>query len=442
MEFHQLYNNNRLTPNNTKYLNWNDYYHFLWPTLSQHFNSIISYLKIKFPAFEKLYKIKSPLILINIPTCLIPFSKSLYYSKDDIKEYPFTENDLNLHFCPSNILSFSSHNVAVSADVICMSDNSSGLPLICVDFGSMTSILVEMCSISLFIEYLIDLSIADYQFIWICHSQFDVICKRFHAIIERRNREQQLKETNIISDVLNNNNEKKMRFFGNVKLINGESNHQTLFRSCVAVIHHGGVGTCSTSILTGIPQLVIPIMYDQFYWASIMQSLQLCACVIDFKSIFPLFEYINQDLQFYSNNNQPFYSPNMNYDIIDSSEKLRQILSITSSPQQRLRCGCYGRKAREIDSNQLNSRDAFHFISSFIKYELDETQTDCLDEYQKVDNYDSRLYEFENGLKLFTHGNEAIEETEFIYNEIFNDNIYLRHGIIVNEGDVVIDVGM
>ena len=35
--------------------------------------------------------------------------------------------------------------------------------------------------------------------------------------------------------------------------------------------------------------------------------------------------------------------------------------------------------------------------------------------------------------------NEA--ETEYVYNEMFNDKIYFRHGISLSEGDVVFDVG-
>ena len=32
-------------------------------------------------------------------------------------------------------------------------------------------------------------------------------------------------------------------------------------------------------------------------------------------------------------------------------------------------------------------------------------------------------------------------EAEYVYNEIFNDRVYFRHGINLHEGDVVFDVG-
>jgi vancomycin aglycone glucosyltransferase len=47
----------------------------------------------------------------------------------------------------------------------------------------------------------------------------------------------------------------------------GEVNQQALFKRVAAVVHHGGAGTTTASALAGAPQLVIPQMYDQHYWA-------------------------------------------------------------------------------------------------------------------------------------------------------------------------------
>lgn len=47
----------------------------------------------------------------------------------------------------------------------------------------------------------------------------------------------------------------------------GDENHQELFRHVAAVVHHGGAGTTTTAALAGIPQVVIPQMFDQHYWA-------------------------------------------------------------------------------------------------------------------------------------------------------------------------------
>lgn len=47
----------------------------------------------------------------------------------------------------------------------------------------------------------------------------------------------------------------------------GEVNLQALFKRVAAVVHHGGAGTTTTAALAGAPQVVIPQIYDQNYWA-------------------------------------------------------------------------------------------------------------------------------------------------------------------------------
>ena len=47
----------------------------------------------------------------------------------------------------------------------------------------------------------------------------------------------------------------------------GDVNQQALFARVAAVVHHGGAGTTTTAARAGAPQVVIPQMYDQHYWA-------------------------------------------------------------------------------------------------------------------------------------------------------------------------------
>jgi vancomycin aglycone glucosyltransferase len=47
----------------------------------------------------------------------------------------------------------------------------------------------------------------------------------------------------------------------------GEVNQQALFGQVAAVVHHGGSGTTRTAALAGTPQVVIPQVADQPYWA-------------------------------------------------------------------------------------------------------------------------------------------------------------------------------
>lgn len=49
--------------------------------------------------------------------------------------------------------------------------------------------------------------------------------------------------------------------------------HNLIFPSCSAVIHHGGSGTTHSVAGAGIPQMIIPLIIDQEYWASRVKEL-------------------------------------------------------------------------------------------------------------------------------------------------------------------------
>jgi len=57
----------------------------------------------------------------------------------------------------------------------------------------------------------------------------------------------------------------------------GEVNHQVLFPRMAAVVHHGGAGTTTTAALAGVPQVVVPQMADQPYWAGRVAALGIGA---------------------------------------------------------------------------------------------------------------------------------------------------------------------
>nr|WP_062338630.1 glycosyltransferase [Herbidospora sakaeratensis] len=54
----------------------------------------------------------------------------------------------------------------------------------------------------------------------------------------------------------------------------GEVNQQALFRRVAAVVHHGGAGTTAAA-LGGAPQVVVPQVYDQYYWAQRVHRLNV-----------------------------------------------------------------------------------------------------------------------------------------------------------------------
>ncbi|MFI6015215.1 glycosyltransferase [Streptomyces sp. NPDC051243] len=56
-------------------------------------------------------------------------------------------------------------------------------------------------------------------------------------------------------------------------LATGETNHQALFPRVAAVVHHGGAGTTTTAARAGVPQVVVPQLVDQPYWAGRVATL-------------------------------------------------------------------------------------------------------------------------------------------------------------------------
>jgi vancomycin aglycone glucosyltransferase len=57
----------------------------------------------------------------------------------------------------------------------------------------------------------------------------------------------------------------------------GEVNQQALFRRVAAVVHHGGAGTTTTAARAGAPQVIVPQVADQLYWAGRVAALGIGA---------------------------------------------------------------------------------------------------------------------------------------------------------------------
>lgn len=57
----------------------------------------------------------------------------------------------------------------------------------------------------------------------------------------------------------------------------GEVNQLALFHRVAAVVHHGGAGTTATAARAGVPQLIVPQVVDQPYWAARVAALGIGA---------------------------------------------------------------------------------------------------------------------------------------------------------------------
>ena len=61
----------------------------------------------------------------------------------------------------------------------------------------------------------------------------------------------------------------------------GPVDHGRMFRQVAMVIHHGGAGTTTTAARAGVPQIIVPHVLDQFYWARRVQDMGLGPAPLD-----------------------------------------------------------------------------------------------------------------------------------------------------------------
>ncbi|HYF61803.1 MAG TPA: nucleotide disphospho-sugar-binding domain-containing protein, partial [Herpetosiphonaceae bacterium] len=57
----------------------------------------------------------------------------------------------------------------------------------------------------------------------------------------------------------------------------GDVSHERLLPRVAAIVHHGGAGTTTAAARAGRPQVIVPHLYDQFYWARRVGSLGIGA---------------------------------------------------------------------------------------------------------------------------------------------------------------------
>jgi vancomycin aglycone glucosyltransferase len=58
-------------------------------------------------------------------------------------------------------------------------------------------------------------------------------------------------------------------------LIVGDVPHRAVFTRVAAVVHHGGAGTTTAAARAGVPQVILPHLFDQPYWAHRIERLGL-----------------------------------------------------------------------------------------------------------------------------------------------------------------------
>lgn len=51
--------------------------------------------------------------------------------------------------------------------------------------------------------------------------------------------------------------------------------HTALLQHAITIIHHGGIGTVYAALRSGIPQIIVPQILDQHFWAEIISKRNL-----------------------------------------------------------------------------------------------------------------------------------------------------------------------
>lgn len=66
----------------------------------------------------------------------------------------------------------------------------------------------------------------------------------------------------------------------NDSIVIGDVNQQMLFPRAAAIVHHGGAGTTAAAARASVPQVVVPMFNDQFYWASRVRALGIGSSIV------------------------------------------------------------------------------------------------------------------------------------------------------------------
>jgi UDP:flavonoid glycosyltransferase YjiC (YdhE family) len=68
-------------------------------------------------------------------------------------------------------------------------------------------------------------------------------------------------------------------------IVHGPVPHAKLFPRLAAVVHHGGSGTMANALRAGVPQVIVPHIMDQYYWAHRLETLGIAPPGVPIKDL-------------------------------------------------------------------------------------------------------------------------------------------------------------
>ena len=211
-----------------------DYEEWLWPTLSPMYD--FTRLSVNLPSCLSYYSEilpLQPIVLLAVSPRYFPIPG--YWPLDQyLVTGCITNQQLELE-------ENSTHNLRKQGLTPKLQSflDSQKCNTVFIDFGSMTELIVKEYDWRIFFQTI--LRIEDYSFIISCHSYESILYPLFISMLN----------FNLMGD---NDDGLVDNAMSRVYFLNENVCHPTIFKQCVAVLHHGGAGTMGISLLAGIPQ--------------------------------------------------------------------------------------------------------------------------------------------------------------------------------------------
>lgn len=205
--------------------------------------------------------------------------------------------------------------------------------------------------------------------------------------------------------------------------------------------------------------VVVAVMYDQATNGKKVEALGLGKCV-DFDSLLEDCASISGHQQYDITAEKSVAGHLVSSGIPPSrSQRLEQLLAGLCAPPQRLRCACVGRDVRAdpAEDGLTNAvallkdaiDNALTVRSSVPLTSVESSSMSICDSNKCVESLltkemvlgDDGIVQFPNGLRACVHIETAAEETAFLYEEIFERQVYRDCVEHLQDGDIVIDAG-
>jgi hypothetical protein len=251
---------------------WQDYDEWLWPTLSDMYDHLRRSLNLK-PTFSPSYSPpKKPIVLLAASPQFFPSPG--YWPSDRYIMSGFISHE--------SLSGDVSHHESTLPCAVLPFVKQQGCDVICIDFGSMTEVLIRAFDWTVFCRAVV--AIKGFSFIIICHDHlefircnFTSICENLSVIVDYTGTASRADQRPVAVEAYSKGSDRTCEI-SNILLLGGHVLHSLLFKECAAVLHHGGAGTVGACLRAGIPQGILSLCF--ICYSSLVSALQLMTSLL------------------------------------------------------------------------------------------------------------------------------------------------------------------